>query len=70
MRRAVAAFAVVAATGCGAANPVQPDVEVIEAKVQYVCLTQPREYVLPSGEHVWEIDWYSSDTPCPAVPIP
>lgn len=39
------------------------------SSTQFICKTQPRAYVSPAGVVTYEVDTYTQNTPCPAVPI-
>lgn len=40
-----------------------------EGPLMWLCATQPRQYVTPTGSSQYEEDHYLQYTPCPAVPI-
>ena len=61
------ALIAIGTTGCDAGNPFAPlKVDKVD---QYICSTKPRQYILPSGKVVWEVDHYTSKYPCPKEPI-
>lgn len=44
--------------------------EVVVEKSPNLCYTQPRGYASADGQASWwQVDWYYSVRPCPAVPI-
>lgn len=61
-----AVLVVAVANSCCAPSPLAPSAP---ATPVYTCTTQPRQYCSAAGSCAFEIDHYTSPTPCPATPI-